>query len=61
MPTLERLRPGRSRGFTLIELLVVVAIIGPMWWLGVLFFTGGTPYDRWVDARVSRSRPGVSS
>ncbi len=31
-----------------------IAGIGPLWWLVVLFVTGGTPYDRWVGARVNR-------
>ncbi len=35
----------------------VIAAIGPLWWIVSLLASGDTPYDRWVDARVSRSLP----
>ena len=34
----------------------VIAAIGPLWWVVALIVTGDTPYDRWADARITRSR-----
>jgi uncharacterized RDD family membrane protein YckC len=32
---------------------VVISMAVPLWWLFDLFRTGATPYDRWLDIRVT--------
>lgn len=39
----------------------MVAMLGLLWWLAALFFSGETPYDRWVGAHVTRSNKGETS
>jgi uncharacterized RDD family membrane protein YckC len=38
-----------------------VAVLGPLWWLGSMFASGRTPYDRWAGARVGVRGPGTRS